>query len=173
VEHVSEAKTAVASREARARVLVLAPAVKVGVVQAAWRTQHIMTLTRVNRNQYFIVSFPAGGQSQVLYILRRSNQTFFPLSVASMEIPKSLFIVIALLIAGFTLSLTISMIRVKGKHETKYQKVEMSDNPSQSSAASGSTYASSYQNSDSTHYAIPPTQKVVTYCVIDGRLVDS
>jgi hypothetical protein len=62
------------------------------------------------------------------------------------------------------------MIRVKGK-EANYQKVEMSDNPSQSSPASGST--SSYQNSASTQYAIPPTQKVVTYCVIDGRLVDS
>jgi hypothetical protein len=95
--------------------------------------------------------------------------------VATIVIPKSLLIVIALLIAAFILSLTISMIRVKGK-ESNYQKVGgvgMSDNRSQSSAASGSNFASSYQNSDSTQYAIPPAQKVVTYCVIDGRLVDS
>jgi hypothetical protein len=32
------------------------------------------------------------------------------------------------------------------------------------------TNGTSYQNS--TEYALPPKQKVVTYCVIDGRLVD-
>jgi hypothetical protein len=87
--------------------------------------------------------------------------------------PKSLLIVIALLIAGFILSLTISMIRVKGK-ETNYQKVGgigMGDNRSQSGPASGANF--SYQNSAAAQYAIPPTQNVVTYCVIDGRLVDS
>jgi hypothetical protein len=88
-------------------------------------------------------------------------------------IPKSLSTVIALLIAGFIVSLTISMIRVKGK-ESNYQKVGsvgMNGSPSQSGAASSG--ASSYQNSDGAQYALPPSQKVVTYCVIDGRLVDS
>jgi hypothetical protein len=88
-----------------------------------------------------------------------------------MVIPKSLRIVIGLLVAGFILSLTIS-IHTKGK-EYNYQKiggVAMSDNPSQP-GSNGTNF--SYQDSANPHYALPPTQKVVTYCVIDGRLVDS
>lgn len=46
----------------------------------------------------------------------------------------------------------------------------MSDNPSQP-GSNGTNF--SYQDSANPHYALPPTQKVVTYCVIDGRLVDS
>lgn len=46
----------------------------------------------------------------------------------------------------------------------KYQKL----GPAQDSHAQ--KHATSYQNS--ADYALPPKQKVVTYCVIDGRLVD-
>jgi hypothetical protein len=140
---VSITKTAVASKEARAPVLDPVLAVKAGTVQPAWHTQRIMTLTRGPTIFYF----------------------------QWIVVPKSLFTVIALLIAGFIVSLTISMIRLKGK-ESNYQKVGavgMNDTPSQTGAVPGT----SYQNSDSTQYALPTTQKVVTYCVIDGRLVDS
>lgn len=97
---------------------------------------------------------------------RPSHPFLFLSSVSRVMVPTSLIYVIGLLIAGFILSLTIS-IRVKGKQAT-YQKlgsVGQNDNSTQSGA--------SYQNPASAQYAIPPTQKVVTYCVIDGRLVDS
>jgi hypothetical protein len=85
-------------------------------------------------------------------------------------IPKGLCVILGLLITGFLLSLTIS-ISVKGK-EPKYQKIAGAgaNDSSFHPGASGS-----YQNSDqaNTQYAISPSQNVVTYCVIDGRLVDS
>jgi hypothetical protein len=86
-----------------------------------------------------------------------------------MIIPRSLVMVMALLASGFLVCL-IRTRRMKAK-ENKYQKLGSggSDGVIQA-GASGITF--SYQNS-TVSYAMPPQEKVNTYCVIDSRLVDT
>ena len=86
--------------------------------------------------------------------------------MSSIFIPPSLVGVVIFLLLGLLASM-INALRNKAKR-SRYQKVGSSansiENPSHAPSAS-------YQNSSD--YALPPKQKVVTYSVIDGRLVDS
>jgi hypothetical protein len=95
-----------------------------------------------------------------------------------MEIPNSLLIFLATLIAGFL----ISVVRTKRSKilQLQYEKIgEINRNniPNGVSLSvrngMGTTSAiSSYQDSGA-EYAMPSgSKKDVTYCVIDGRLVD-
>lgn len=86
-------------------------------------------------------------------------------------VPRGLMVVIALLAAGFLFSM-VGTIRVKAK-EGKYQKLDSSGSEMASTRGPGNDPNASYQNPNVSHYAIPPQQKVNTYCVIDSRLVDN
>jgi beta-glucan synthesis-associated protein KRE6 len=89
-------------------------------------------------------------------------------TVTSMMLPKSLIVILVTLIAGFGLSMSGS-IRTKSTR-TKYQPIGgMAAIPH---AAPGSAARGNYQNPPNDGYAITAQQKDVTYCVIDGRLVD-
>jgi hypothetical protein len=84
-------------------------------------------------------------------------------------IPRSLMMVITLLAVGFSVCL-IRTRRIKAK-ENKYQRLGTGSGGSDGMIqASGS---GSYQNATVSNYAMPPQQKVNTYCVIDSRLVDT
>ena len=90
-----------------------------------------------------------------------------------MVIPPSLIVVIALLIIAFLSSL-VGAARARAR-ETKYLKVayvanSKSDGTSSSPPSAG---VETYQQPAQDHYALPAKKKEVTYCVIDGRLVDS
>lgn len=83
-------------------------------------------------------------------------------------LPRGLVVILVMLVSGFGLSLSGSM-RSKSV-ETKYQALGGAGGaPSSAPASAGQ---GSYQSSASDGYAIPAQQKDVTYCVIDGRLVD-
>ena len=84
--------------------------------------------------------------------------------------PSSLLVLIGLLALGFTLSFLLSM-RVKWK-ESKYQKISNVSANDFVQHQAGAQFANSYQNPIGTQYALPPPQKVVTYMVMDGRLLD-
>jgi hypothetical protein len=83
------------------------------------------------------------------------------ISVSTIYIPKSLVAIVALLILGFLFSLVRAL---KDKSKTKLDRAGTNYHSSNFNAIS-------YQNSS--EYALPPQQKVVTYCVVDARLVDS
>lgn len=96
-----------------------------------------------------------------------------------MMIPKSMIILVAMLAVGFLLSM-LGTIQEKSK-QPKYQRIgDAYANPGDPN--NGGTLMSpmlqepaisSYQDSAAVHYALPPQHKQdVTYCVIDGRLVD-
>jgi hypothetical protein len=87
------------------------------------------------------------------------------ISVRTMYIPKSLVAIVVLLIVGFLFSL-VRTLRDKSK-TTRYQKLDTAGTHYHASSSNAPTY----QNSS--EYALPPKQKVVTYCVVDARLVDS
>jgi Beta-glucan synthesis-associated protein SKN1/KRE6/Sbg1 len=90
----------------------------------------------------------------------------FP-AASEMIIPKSMAVVVVLLSIGFLLSM-FGTIRAKSKRP-HYQKI------GNASAAGPNGFPTivSYQDSAALHYALPPQMKKdVTYCVIDGRLVD-
>lgn len=85
-----------------------------------------------------------------------------------MFLPPGLIIVIATLIVGFVIVLA-GIIR-KQRKEISYHKLANGSSEQQYSPTGyGGT---SYQNAASADYALPTDQKVVTYCVIDGRLID-
>jgi large-conductance mechanosensitive channel len=86
--------------------------------------------------------------------------------------PKSLKAIVAILFIAFSVFL-IYAAKKKAK-ESKYQKlVANGTNDPSFHQTNISTIASYQQTQTNTSYALPPTQKVVTYCVIDGRLVDN
>jgi hypothetical protein len=87
------------------------------------------------------------------------------ISVSTIYIPKGLVAIAALLIVGFLFSL-VRALKNKNK-TTRYQKLDRAGTHYHTSSSN----ATSYQNSS--EYALPPKQKVVTYCVVDARLVDS
>lgn len=108
--------------------------------------------------------------------IRRQNCSFLvflvPIrpTVSSMMIPNSLILFLGLIFCGFMVVLSGSMR--KKSLEPKYQPI---GNPGVANAPSQNqtTTNSSYQNQGSEGYAIPDNQKKdLTYCVIDGRLVD-
>ena len=99
----------------------------------------------------------------------------FLTSVSSMKVPRSLMIAIVLLALGFLLSLA-GAIRTREKEGVQYQMVSSAAGAGPTSPSGGTkdnSLPASYQNSSVSNYAIPPQQKVNTYCVIDSRLVDS
>mmetsp|Transcript_40694 Transcript_40694/g.45467 ORF Transcript_40694/g.45467 Transcript_40694/m.45467 type:complete len:85 (+) Transcript_40694:1818-2072(+) len=82
--------------------------------------------------------------------------------------PKSLIAWITLLSLLLMSSASIALrdrMKHRHRHRHNYQKVD----PQQSLIEETSSTAT-YQNSSD--YALPPKQKVVTYCVVDGRLID-
>lgn len=90
-----------------------------------------------------------------------------------------MIILVAMLAAGFLLSM-LSTIREKSR-QPKYLKVgDVRSIPSPNKNGGAFTVAAledsvvaSYQDSVAIHYALLPEQnRDVTYCVIDGRLVD-
>jgi hypothetical protein len=83
--------------------------------------------------------------------------------------PASLITIIVVLIIGFGLALT-GIIRRRMK-DASYTKLS-NGLPGPAAGDSAARTTASYQNSGSTDYALPTNQKVVTYCVIDGRLID-
>ena len=91
------------------------------------------------------------------------------ITVSKIMIPRSLYVVIAILTAGFV----ASMARTKSakSKESKYQKLSNAGNDDGGGVQYTAANAS-YQNTTVSNYAMPPQQKVNTYCVIDSRLVD-
>jgi hypothetical protein len=89
-----------------------------------------------------------------------------------MVIPRSLLLFVLFL--GLAFGSVLGGIVFRHRRLDGYEKLELTASPEagRGGAFSGVT---SYQNSASTDYALPENnkQKVVTYCVIDGRLVDS
>jgi beta-glucanase (GH16 family) len=91
-------------------------------------------------------------------------------SYRHIHFPSSLMVVVSLLIGGFLLSMA-SAVREKSK-EPKYTNVNGgTSNLSFQTTGSGAGVGS-YQNPDGATFTVPANQKDVTYCVIDGRLVD-
>jgi len=86
-------------------------------------------------------------------------------------VPKSLIISVMILIGGFFPSMLL--IIHKNRKQAQYQSLINGSVPSHSGQVrplSRETLA--YQNSVPSDYVVPRNDKVVTYCVIDGRLVD-
>jgi len=93
--------------------------------------------------------------------------------VYNMMLPSGLLVIISVLGVGFLLSMGYGVFR-KYKEAAPYQElgvIGVADSAGQHGGRGSEI--SSYQNSASADYALPSKQKVVTYCVIDGRLVDS
>lgn len=85
-----------------------------------------------------------------------------------MVIPRSMAIVASVLALGFLVSM-IGAIRANSKR-TKYNRVGNAS----ASSRNGIPPITSYQDaSAAVQYSLPPNlKKDITYCVIDGRLVD-
>ena len=80
---------------------------------------------------------------------------------SKIHFPSSLLAVVGMLVVGVT---AVLVLAVRDRRLGRaYQKLRKS--PPDDDVQPGS-----YQ--DSSEYALPPKQKVVTYCVIDGRVVD-
>lgn len=86
-------------------------------------------------------------------------------------LPPGLMLVLCLLIGGFFVSMT-GILRRKKYLEKKYESVGNTGSLGSSSTQGNTAAVMSYQNPASVDYSIPSQQKDVTYCVIDGRLVD-
>jgi hypothetical protein len=87
-----------------------------------------------------------------------------------MYVPPGLVIIVVVLIGSFLMSLV--GFRYRKKEEASYQKIPNGE-PGGGSARGGITLPQSYQNSALVpDYALPSEKKVVSYFVIDGRLVD-
>ena len=86
-----------------------------------------------------------------------------------MVVPPGLVVFICVLIGGFGISYG-GLIR-KMSSETKYEVIGGAGTIGNSTGP-GPILSTSYQNPASVDYAISTQPKDVTYCVIDGRLVD-
>lgn len=88
-----------------------------------------------------------------------------------MIFPTSLSFIAAFLAAAFFFSWAFTIKRQR--NEVMYQKVTTGDSADMRSPRNSERGATSYQMSARADYAIPQaSQKVVTYCVIDDRLID-
>ncbi len=92
-------------------------------------------------------------------------------TVSTVKFPPSLVIAVGLLVLGFLFSVRIVVRRRSKDHYQDIGASHTTPNPSQHKSAWRPL--NSYQNAAGTDYVLPPKQKVVTYCVIDGRLVDA
>jgi hypothetical protein len=89
-------------------------------------------------------------------------------------LPKSLLVLAAVFVIAFLGSI-FGTVRKKSSESARYQKipgVNNGRNNELSNFAPTVDPTSSYQHQHN-HYALPSKKKEVTYCVIDGRLVDS
>lgn len=87
-------------------------------------------------------------------------------------IPPSLIVVIALFVIAFLSSL-LGAARARAI-EAKYMKTSyVANSKSDGTSINPPSVGESYQQPAQEHYALPAKKKEVTYCVIDGRLVDS
>ena len=84
--------------------------------------------------------------------------------------PTSLCFIASFLVTGFLLSLAIA---IRQQRNEAYQKLSAGDSSEMRSSLRSTLGFVSYQSSARADYAIPQSsQKVVTYCVIDDRLID-
>lgn len=90
--------------------------------------------------------------------------------------PLSLKVLLSVVFFGFIIAAMISLRLKSEENKKKYQKlssVETKDSLIYSNAGHlVMPSPSTYHNQMVVHYAMPPHQKVKTYCVIDSRLVD-
>jgi hypothetical protein len=90
-------------------------------------------------------------------------------------LPKSLLVLAAVLVIAFLGSI-VGSVRKKSSELARYQKIPGVPNGRINELSNFAPTvvdpASSYQHQHN-HYALPSKKKEVTYCVIDGRLVDS
>ena len=95
--------------------------------------------------------------------------------VSRMMFPTSLLVLFCLLAVGFLLSLAVAIYTQKSEVDYRFKKLSSVDSPdgrSYPSSVTGVAGAAMYQSSARADYAIPQSQNVVTYCVIDDRLID-
>jgi hypothetical protein len=91
---------------------------------------------------------------------------------ASIYVPKSFIALIILIVAGLGVGVRYTIERSrKGRYVGRYQKLG-STTLDRGAGFKPMVTPLSYQNS-TVDYALPPKPNVVTYCVIDGRLVDT
>lgn len=89
-------------------------------------------------------------------------------------LPTSLLVLIGVLTVGFVGSFAFAIYSQRKSH-VAYNKLNAMDSPSGKSNPSGGgvgAVAPGYHSSARADYAIPQSHNVVTYCVIDDRLVD-
>lgn len=91
-----------------------------------------------------------------------------------MQIPNSLQTLLAILLAGFVFSVW-STKRAK-VNQVKYEKIGDVSNPINGSRIPVNreiSTISSYQDSAAVYALSPKSKNDITYCVIDGRLIDN
>jgi hypothetical protein len=89
---------------------------------------------------------------------------------STMVMPRGLATVIVVLLLGFIYSMAHT-VRSKTP-EIGYKKAGL-ENRSGYGSMQPTISSSAYRDSANEPYALPNNQKSLTYCVIDGRLVDS
>jgi hypothetical protein len=94
-----------------------------------------------------------------------SSRFFYSFLVNYMVVPHGLIIIVGLLFVSFVIA--YCYLTGQTRKEVAYQKLSSNGDDS---CRPGNYNGGSYQNS--ADYALPTDQKVVTYCVIDGRLMD-
>ena len=83
--------------------------------------------------------------------------------------PKSLIAWIVIIFVFLMFSAYLAM-RDRTKYRHRYHKFDNHMQHHHSMFEQTNSSPVNYQNSSD--YALPPKQKVVTYCVVDGRLID-
>jgi len=95
--------------------------------------------------------------------------------VSEIIFPRSFVVLVVLMIMGFVWS-CFGEIKLKSKESKQYRKLADSTTATdtlQEAYNSSANNAMPYQLGANQNYAFPTADKDVTYCVIDGRLVDS
>lgn len=92
-------------------------------------------------------------------------------TLSSMVIPRSLIVIVVVLAIGFASA--FGGLISRHRRDARYEKLDSSNSHDNAGSGQGVySGANSYQNTASADYTLPQ-QKVVTYCVIDGRLIDA
>jgi len=86
-------------------------------------------------------------------------------------VPKSMIAIIVLLSIFFCLATCIALRDRVRNRKRRYKKIGETANHHTTVEQSAPAARSTYQNASD--YALPPKQKVVTYCVVDRNLLDS
>ena len=108
-----------------------------------------------------------------LLFLTHTTVLFNPGS--KMVMPTGLALTFGILVLGFLFALVRTIYIKSGESKYKYRRLDYTPGASNEVMhMESSTNPRSYQNSAPDNYAIPQNQqKVLTYCVVDGRLMDS